>query len=125
MFLFFCGFDERAENRVGDFGTRGKFGVELYAHKEGVVFDFHGFDDVSVGGRAAYHQTAFFKIGKVVRIELVSVAVAFFDDVLICIRFFDFRAVFEGAGVCAESHSTADFFAFLVGKYVDDVAAAF
>lgn len=99
--------------------------MELYAHEEGVVFDFHRFDDASVGGLAAYHQTAVFKIGKVVRIELVSVAVAFFDNVLICIRFFDFRAVFECAGVCAESHRSADFFAFLVGKYVDDVTAAF
>lgn len=126
--LFFgchCRFDECGKYRVGDFGTRCKFGVELYAHEEGVIAHFNGFDDTTVGGFAAYHEAAFFKRFEIVRVELVSVAVSFFDDVLICVGFFDFRAVFEGAGVCAEAHRSADSLALFVGKNVDDVTAAF
>ena len=52
-------------------------------------------------------------------------AVSFFYHVAIAVCFFDFRAVFECAWVCAKAHRSADFLAFLVGQNVDDVAAAF
>lgn len=99
--------------------------MELNAHEERMVFDFDRFHDATVGGFAAYHKSAFFKRFEIIGIEFVSVAVSFFYHVAIAVCFFDFRAVFECAGVCAKAHRSADFLAFLVGQNVDDVAAAF
>ena len=99
--------------------------MELNAHEERLVFDFDRFHDATVGGFAAYHKSAFFKRFEIIGIEFVSVAVSFFYHVAIAVCFFDFRAVFECAGVCAKAHRSADFLAFLVGQNVDDVAAAF
>lgn len=99
--------------------------MELNAHEERMVFDFDRFHDATVGGFAAYHKSAFFKRFEIIGIEFVSVAVSFFYHVAIAVCFFDFRAVFECAGVCAKAHRSADFLAFLVGQNVDDVATAF
>lgn len=90
----FGGFDKGGKYRVGKFGARSKFGVELNADKEGVVANLDCFHNASVGGFAAYDKSAFFKCGKIVGIEFVSMAVSLLYDVLVCIRFFDFRAVF-------------------------------
>ena len=71
--------------------------MELHADEERVVFHFDGFDYVSVGGRAAYHKTTVFKGFAILVVELVSVAVTFFNEIR-AVRFLDFRSVSDGRG---------------------------
>lgn len=93
--------------------------MELHSHKEGVILDFNRFNDVSVGGRAAYHKSAVFKIGKEIVVELVSVTMAFFNQAFAVCLTYD-GAVFKMAGICPEAHRTAYALAFFVGHNVDD-----
>ena len=73
--LLFRALYECAEQRVGRFGRGRKFGVELHAHKEGMIFHFHRFYNAVIGRSAAHHKPRVFKRFAVVVVKFVSVEI--------------------------------------------------
>ena len=64
---------------MGTIGTALKFGMELYAHMERTLTQFHGFNQTLIGGGAAEGQSCLCQQLAVVIVELIAMAVTFLN----------------------------------------------
>ena len=77
--VFKCCADEIREERMGTVGAGTEFRVELHPHKPRMVFNFDYLDQLFIGGDAREGQARIFKLGPVVVVKFIAVAVPLVD----------------------------------------------
>ena len=76
------------------------FGVELYAHKPWVVWNFNYLNQIGIGICANWYQASFFKIFQIAVIEFLPVTVTF-RDFAFTVSFVSIRILFQVTGISA------------------------
>ena len=111
--------DEVPEQRVGTVGTALELGVELARDEPRVIGQLDDLHQLAVRGLARAHQTCIFEAGTEARVDLVTVAVAFVDQ-LAAVGRGSFRSRRQPAGVGTEAHRAPETVEVLARQDVDD-----